>query len=80
MMRCVSSKTLNTPKFNVNVIRQGTTSPDGKWFVFHGAGYLWKKEMPNGTPQRLTSGTDFEFYPSFSPDGSHWCTPPGMIS
>ncbi|HBK87781.1 MAG: amidohydrolase family protein [Cyclobacteriaceae bacterium] len=60
---------LNTPKFNVNVIRQGTTSPDGKWFVFHGAGYLWKKEMPNGTPQRLTSGTDFEFYPSFSPDG-----------
>ena len=60
---------INPAKFNVNVIRQGTTSPDGKWLVFHGAGYLWKKELPNGIPKRITSGNDFEFWPSFSPDG-----------
>jgi len=60
---------INPAKFRVNVIRQGTTSPDGKWFVFHGAGYLWKKELPNGVPQRITSGNDFEFFPSFSADG-----------
>ncbi len=60
---------INPAKFNVNVIRQGTTSPDGKWFVFNGAGYLWKKELPNGTPKRITSGSDFEFWPSFSSDG-----------
>jgi imidazolonepropionase-like amidohydrolase/Tol biopolymer transport system component len=60
---------LNPDKFNVNVIRQATTSPDGKWMVFHAAGYLYKKELPLGAPQRITTETDFEFYPSFSPDG-----------
>jgi imidazolonepropionase-like amidohydrolase/Tol biopolymer transport system component len=60
---------LNQEKFKVNVIRQAATSPDGKWMVFNAAGYLYKKELPNGSPQRITSGTDFEYWPSFSPDG-----------
>jgi imidazolonepropionase-like amidohydrolase/Tol biopolymer transport system component len=63
------SQNLNPDKFNVNVIRQATTSPDGKWLVFHATGYLWKKELPAGKPQRITAGKDFEFDPSFSPDG-----------
>jgi imidazolonepropionase-like amidohydrolase/Tol biopolymer transport system component len=56
-------------KFNARVIRHLVTSPDGKTVIFNAAGYLWKKDLPNGVPSRLTSGTDFEFEPSFSPDG-----------
>jgi len=55
--------------FSAKMLRQLTTSPDGKTIVFNAAGYLYKQEMPNGTPERLTNGLDFEFEPSFSPDG-----------
>ncbi|RZK52818.1 MAG: amidohydrolase, partial [Pedobacter sp.] len=57
------------PEFTVKMIRQLTTSPDGKIVVFNAAGYLYKKELPNGVPERLTNGIDFEFEPRFSPDG-----------
>ncbi len=60
---------LNPSSFTAKVIRQATTSPDGKWLVFSAVGYLWKKELPAGRPQRITNGTDFEFEPSFSADG-----------
>ncbi|MBL7742666.1 MAG: PD40 domain-containing protein [Chitinophagaceae bacterium] len=60
---------INPSAFNANVIRQATTSPDGKWIVFNAVGYLWKKELPSGKPQRITTATDFEFEPAFSPDG-----------
>ncbi|PQB04617.1 amidohydrolase family protein [Aureitalea marina] len=56
-------------EFSPKVIRQAITSPDGNTLVFQAVGYLWKKQLPNGTPTRLTSGEDFEFEPSFSPDG-----------
>ncbi|MFK7749007.1 MAG: amidohydrolase family protein [Kordia sp.] len=56
-------------EFDAKVIRQAITSPDGKTLVFNAVGYLWKKNLPNGTPKRLTKGTDFESEPSFSPDG-----------
>ncbi len=55
--------------FNVNVLRQVVTSPDGSHIVFNAVGYLYKKRLPNGKITRLTSGEDFEFAPSFSPDG-----------
>lgn len=58
-------------KFTAKVIRHAVTSPDGKWLVFNAAGYLWKKQLPNGKPERLTSGEKtFEFEPTFSPDGT----------
>jgi imidazolonepropionase-like amidohydrolase/Tol biopolymer transport system component len=57
------------PEFTAKMIRQLATSPDGKMVVFNAAGYLYKKEMPNGAPERLTNGLDFEFEPKFSPDG-----------
>ena len=60
-----------TPEFSAKMIRQLTTSPDGKMVVFNAAGFLYKKELPNGTPERLTNGLDFEFEPSFSPDGKY---------
>ncbi|AXT20590.1 amidohydrolase [Flavobacteriaceae bacterium AU392] len=55
--------------FDAKVIRHAVTSPDEKTIVFNALGYLWIKKMPKGAPKRLTSGTDFEFEPSFSPDG-----------
>ena len=67
---------LNPNSMNVHVYRHAITSPDGKFIVFNAVGYLWKKELPNGQPQRLTNETDlayrqagFEFEPAFSPDG-----------
>ncbi|WP_225034575.1 amidohydrolase family protein [Winogradskyella sp. SM1960] len=56
--------------FDAKVIRHATTSPDGKFIVFNALGYLYKQELPNGKAKRLTSGTDFEFEPTFSPDGN----------
>lgn len=56
--------------FSPKVIRQSVTSPDGQTLVFHALGYLWKKSLPDGQPVRLTNGTDFEFEPAFSPDGT----------
>src|SRR5690606_25100804 len=56
-------------KFDVKVIRHAVTSPDGKLLVFSAAGYLWKKELPNGNPVRVTNDRDLEFEPAFSPDG-----------
>ncbi|MCI5082837.1 MAG: amidohydrolase family protein [Saprospiraceae bacterium] len=64
--------------FGVNVIRHAVTSPDQKMLVFSAVGYLWKMDLPGGAtesrggkPQRLTSGTHFEFEPSFSSDGQY---------
>ncbi|MBS1598170.1 MAG: PD40 domain-containing protein [Bacteroidetes bacterium] len=64
---------INADEFNVNVIRNATTSPDGKILVFNAVGYLWKKNLPDGKPERITTATDFEFEPAFSADGK-WIT------
>jgi imidazolonepropionase-like amidohydrolase/Tol biopolymer transport system component len=55
--------------FEVKIIRHAETSPNGKILVFNALGYLWTQNLPNGKPKRLTSGSDFEFEPTFSPDG-----------
>ncbi|RZM06491.1 MAG: amidohydrolase, partial [Pedobacter sp.] len=56
-------------EFTSKMIRQLTTSPDGKFVVFNAAGVLYKKDLPNGKPERVTAGFDFEFEPDISPDG-----------
>jgi Tol biopolymer transport system component len=56
-------------KFTAKAILNTVTSPDEKYMLFHSVGYLWKKDLPNGAPVRLTTGMDFESEPSFSPDG-----------
>ncbi len=58
-----------TETFTSKAIRHAVTSPDGKWLVFNAAGYLWRKQLPDGIPARLTTGTDFEFEPAFSRSG-----------
>ena len=60
---------INPDQFNVNVIRQATTSPDGKWLVFSALGHLYKKELPGGKPERITNAKELEYDPSFSADG-----------
>lgn len=61
---------IETEKFTPKMIRHTVTSPDGKHIVFSALGHLYKKELPNGKPQRLTNSTDFEFEPTFSPNGT----------
>ncbi len=61
---------IESDQFTAQVIRHAVTSPDGNTLVFNAVGYLWKKSLPDGTPTRLTNGTDFEFEPAFSPDGN----------
>ncbi len=56
-------------EFDVKVIRNAITSPDEKTLLFNALGYLWKKDLPNGTPERLTQDSHFEFEPAFSPNG-----------
>lgn len=56
--------------FTVKAVRETVTSPDGSLLIFNAAGYLWKKELPNGAPERLTDETNLEFEPAFSPDGN----------
>ena len=57
-------------EFDAKLIRHGVTSPDGKWFVFSAVGHLWKKELPDGKPERLTKDeAHWEYFPAYSPDG-----------
>ncbi len=56
-------------QFTAKVIRHAVTSPDQKTLVFNALGHLWTKKLPNGKPERLTKSSDFEFEPTFSPDG-----------
>lgn len=64
-------QTVFTDKFDAKMIRQLCTSPDGKTVAFNAAGHVYTKTLPNGVPKRITSGTDFEYDPSFSPDGKY---------
>ncbi len=61
---------LDGDTFAPKMIRDVATSPDGETLIFHAVGYLWKKSLPDGAPQRLSSGDDvFEYQPAFSADG-----------
>lgn len=61
---------LEGDSFAPKMIRDVATSPDGETLVFHAVGQLWTKALPGGEPRRLTAdGANFEYQPSFSPDG-----------
>lgn len=57
--------------FEAKMIRQAMTSPDGNTLVFHAAGYLYTKDLPDGKPKRLTNNEEWEYAPAFSPDGKY---------
>jgi Tol biopolymer transport system component/imidazolonepropionase-like amidohydrolase len=54
---------------NVKILRWPTLSPDGTKLAFSAIGKLWMMDFPSGTPRRLTSSSEREYAPSFSPDG-----------
>ncbi|MBK9254124.1 MAG: PD40 domain-containing protein [Saprospiraceae bacterium] len=56
--------------FEVKVLRNAKTSPDGKTIVFNALGKLYVAGLPNGKPERITKDSDIEAEPSFSKDGS----------
>ena len=55
--------------FSSKMIKDVQTSPDEKTIVFTSLGHIYKKQMPDGIPTRITNLTDFEAEPSFSADG-----------
>jgi Tol biopolymer transport system component/imidazolonepropionase-like amidohydrolase len=61
---------IETETFTPKMIRNAVTSPDGKYILFSALGHLYKKSLPNGESQRLTNSKDFEFEPTFSPNGA----------
>jgi Tol biopolymer transport system component len=57
-------------RFPVKMLRWVQVSPKGDRVVYQALGQLYVRELPNGTPRRLTKQTDhFEMFPSFSRDG-----------
>lgn len=59
-------------EFDVKMLRWVQTSPNGKSVTYQALGHIYVRDLPDGTPRRLTSQNDhFEFYPSFSPDSRY---------
>ncbi|HVR98077.1 MAG TPA: amidohydrolase family protein [Thermoanaerobaculia bacterium] len=57
-------------KFDVKMLRWVEVSPRGDRVVYSAMGQLWIRDLPNGTPRRLTRQNDhLEYHPSFSRDG-----------
>jgi len=57
-------------EFDVKQLRWMNVAPGGERVVYSALGFLWVKDLPNGTPRRLTTQSDhFELYPRFSRDG-----------
>jgi Tol biopolymer transport system component/imidazolonepropionase-like amidohydrolase len=58
--------------FPVKMLRWVSQSPDGNQVAYQSLGSIWLKDLPDGTPRRLTEQSDhFEFYPSYSRDGKY---------
>jgi Tol biopolymer transport system component/imidazolonepropionase-like amidohydrolase len=56
-------------EFSSKMIKDVQTSMDEKTIVFTALGHIYKKQLPDGIPKRITSLSDFEAEPSFSTDG-----------
>ena len=56
-------------EFSVRMLRDVTTSPDGRTVAYSALGKIYVKSMPDGAPRRLTRSNDTEAAPAFSPDG-----------
>lgn len=60
------------PEFTARAIRNAVTSPDGKTLVFNAAGSLYKRNLPDGKPEKIAGDADelaSEY--AFSPDGKN---------
>ncbi len=58
-------------QFDVHQLRWVNVSPAGDKVVYSALGHLYMRDLPNGTPRRLSKQNDhFEFFPQFSRDGN----------
>lgn len=64
------TRRINAEQFESKMIRDVARSPDGSELIFHSAGHLYRKALPNGTPTRLSDDDAFEYSPDYAPDGS----------
>jgi Tol biopolymer transport system component len=65
-----SSRKAATDRFPVRMLRWVTVSPAGNQVAYQALGRIWVRDLPDGTPRRLTKQSDhFEMFPSFSRDG-----------
>jgi Tol biopolymer transport system component/imidazolonepropionase-like amidohydrolase len=55
--------------FDVKMLRYAMVSPDQQRVVYTALGKLWVRDLPNGTPRRLTGNSHLEISPSWSADG-----------
>ena len=69
--KAVRFETLVAPEqFDVKQLRWVNVSPKGDKVIYSALGYLYVKDLPNGTPKRITKQSQhFEYFPSFSRDG-----------
>lgn len=57
--------------FDVRMLQNVAVRPDGKQAAYSALGRIYIKDLPDGAPRRLTTQTShFEFFPSYSRDGS----------
>jgi imidazolonepropionase-like amidohydrolase len=57
-------------EFDVKLLRWVRVASDGSFVVYQALGHLWKRALPDGTPERVTDDQDvFEFFPALSRDG-----------
>jgi imidazolonepropionase-like amidohydrolase/Tol biopolymer transport system component len=65
------SRPVAPDRFPVRMLRWVTVSPKGDRVAYQALGRIYVRDLPDGTPRRLTKQTDhLEMYPSFSRDGS----------
>jgi imidazolonepropionase-like amidohydrolase/Tol biopolymer transport system component len=59
--------------FDTRMARNAVVAPDGSAIVFETAGRLYRRDLPDGRPVRLTGdeGRHFEYDPSWSRDGKN---------
>ena len=59
--------------FGVQFVETADMSPDGRWLVYDsdlgGNSDIYRMALPSGTPERLTTDSSDDFFPSYSPDG-----------
>ena len=58
------------PQVRARLVRWPRVSPDGRRLAFSALNHLYVMDLPSGAPRRLTSATEGEFMPAWTPDGA----------